>query len=341
MDMSNFIVIGENIHCTLSYKADGARVSQAHDGRSGVTYKLAGQDCILPIPDVWGDVSSMFAQGKVQHVALAVWQARNGQGDDRQAGLDYLTAQAQSQIDNGAAFLDVNVDEYSNDPAEQVVAMTWLAGFLTENFDTPLSIDSSNAQTLRAGLECCNPAHGAPLINSVSLERADCVPLVKEFNAEAVVSAAGKEDLPTETEGRLGNFRQIVGQLNDLGVDNTRLHLDPLVFPASTDPENAKRFFQAVEATLAEFPGVHITGGYSNISFGMPNRKLLNMVFTYLCAEHGADSGIINPVHMPPAAIGAMDTASEPFQLAKGVLTGTDAFGMEYITAHRDGRLTL
>lgn len=339
MDMSNFIVIGENIHCTLSYKADGTRIGQTPDGRSGVTYTHNGQDRILPIPETWGDVSSMYAQGKVQHVALALWQMRNGQGDDRQAGVDYLTYQARSQIDNGASFLDVNVDEYSNDPAEQRQAMTAMATYLAENFDTPLSIDSSNAETLRAGLECCNPDHGAPMINSVSLERADCVPLVKEFAAEAVVSAAGKEDLPTDTAGRLENFRQIVGQLNDCGVENSRLHLDPLVFPVSTDPDNAKRFFEAIEATLAEFPGVHITGGYSNISFGMPNRKLLNMVFTYLCAEHGADSGIINPVHMPPAAIGGLDTASEPFQLAKGVLTGQDAYGMEYITAHREGRL--
>jgi 5-methyltetrahydrofolate--homocysteine methyltransferase len=177
------------------------------------------------------------------------------------------------------------------------------------------------------------------MLNSVSLEREDCIELIPEFNAHAVVSAAGKEDLPTTLDGRMTNLREIIGKLDALGVARDRMHLDPLVFPISTDPMNGKGFFEVTTAAKKEFGEVKITGGYSNISFGMPNRRLLNQVFIYRVVEAGAESGIINPVSTPIQAVAALDTNSEPFQLAKAVLEGTDMYGMEYITAFRDGRL--
>ncbi|MCD6303429.1 MAG: dihydropteroate synthase, partial [Planctomycetes bacterium] len=153
MDMSGFIVIGENIHCTRIVKLGGKHTVELPDGRAAVAFTLDGADRLLPIPDDWAKVSPAFAQQKVKHIALAVHQARNGRGDDRRAGEDYLLYAARRQVDAGAAFLDVNVDEYSNDPAVQVETMRWLATFLAERFETPLSIDSSRVETVAAGLE--------------------------------------------------------------------------------------------------------------------------------------------------------------------------------------------
>ncbi|MBN1942685.1 MAG: dihydropteroate synthase [Phycisphaerae bacterium] len=336
MDISNFTTIAENIHCTLIVKLDGKKVVDA-DGQKAVKFTHEGRDRLLPISPAWK--SPMLEQGKVQHVALALWHAMNSSGEDKQAGEDYLVMSARKQIDGGATFLDVNVDEYSNDNAVRVDVMKFLATFLSERFDTPLSIDSSNKAVLRAGLECCRKDLGEPMLNSVSLEREDCIELVPEFNAHVVVSAAGKEGLPTTLEGRMTNLREIIGRLDALGVDRSRMHLDPLVFPISTDPMNGKGFFEVTTAAKKEFGEVKITGGYSNISFGMPNRKLLNEVFIYLVVEAGAESGIINPVATPIKAVAALDANSEPFQLAKAVLEGTDMYGMEYISAFREGRL--
>jgi 5-methyltetrahydrofolate--homocysteine methyltransferase len=131
----------------------------------------------------------------------------------------------------------------------------------------------------------------------------------------------------------------MIDLLDDAGIERDRMHLDPLVFPVSTDPQNASRFFEAIRSVKDAFGEVKLTGGYSNVSFGMPNRKLLNKVFTYLCVQHGAESGIINPVAMPPREIARMDEQDESFQLARAVLTGEDMYGMEYISAHREGRL--
>lgn len=340
MDIPNFVTIGENIHCTLIVKLGGVRTAPMPSGGLGVKFSYQGQDRFLPISDGWEKVSPAMAQEKVKHIALAMWHALNSSGDDQQAGIDYIVNAAQRQIDNAATFLDVNVDEYTNDTALRIEAMKWLATFLSERFDIPLSIDSSNKEVLAAGLGCCRTDIGSPMLNSVSLEREDCLELIQQFNAEVVVGATGREDMPTTLEGRMKNFTEIIAKLDALGIDRERMHLDPLVYPISTDPNNGKGLLDAVVAAKKEFGPVHITGGFSNISFGMPQRRLLTMVFVNLCSQVGVDSGIINPVSMSAKSIGEMDQTAEPFKLAAAVLTGEDMYGMEFITAHREGKLS-
>lgn len=339
MDMSNFVTIGENVHCTLIVKNGGIHTTELPGGATGVKFNFENQDRIMVLPENWADFSPSFVQGSIKHIALAMWHALNSSGDDQQSGIDYIINAAQRQVDNDATFLDVNVDEYTNDTPLRIEAMKWLATFLSERFDTPLSIDSSNRQVLEAGLNCCRTDIASAMLNSVSLEREDCIELIQQFNAEVVVGATGREDMPTTLEGRMENFTEIIAKLDALGIERRRMHLDPLVYPISTDPNNGKGLMDAVVEAKKQFGDVHITGGFSNISFGMPQRKLLTMVFVNLCAQIGVDSGIINPVAMPAKAIGAMDQDSEPYKLAAAVLTGKDMYGMEFITAHREGKL--
>jgi len=339
MDMSDFVVIGENIHCTRIVKRGGKHTTELPGGGCGVTFRHEEADRVLPIPSDWAKISPAFADGKVKHIALAVHQAMNAAGEDRQAGEAYLLYAAQRQIDAGAGFLDVNVDEYANDPARRGETMRWLAGFLSERFDVPLSIDSSSLETAVAGLESCRKDGGRCMVNSVSLERVEYVDAIRQYGAEAVVSAAGKEDLPTDVDGRIANFEKIIALLDEAGVPRGHMHLDPLVFPVSTEPTHGRNFLAATAEARTRFEGVRLGGGFSNVSFGMPQRKLLNMVFVWLCVEAGARSGIIDPVQMPPTAIEALDADGERFALAKAFLTGEDMFGMEFLTAHRDGRL--
>jgi 5-methyltetrahydrofolate--homocysteine methyltransferase len=338
MDMSSFIVVGENIHCTRIVKSGGKHAVALPGGGEGVRFTYQGAERVLPVPANWSATSPAYDDGKIRHVQLAVWQARQGSGEDRQTGLDYLAWAAERQIENGATFLDVNVDEYSNDPAERAEVMTWLASFLAERYETPLSIDSSTTEVLAAGLERCR-AGTAPMVNSVSLEREDALEVVVEYGAEAIVSAAAKEGLPSGVEDRLENFGGIIEKLEAAGMERPKMHLDALVLPISVDPNNGKTFLEASAQAARRFAGVNLTGGLSNVSFGMPNRKLLNMVFCYLFVEHGGTGGIIDPVSMSPTAIGALDPADDGFQLAKNVLEGVDQFGMEYIAACREGRI--
>ena len=339
MDWQDFIVVGENIHCTRIVKRGGVRTTALPDGSEAVKFKYKDADRLLPVPPNWGQVSPAFEEGKIKHVALGIHQSLHGSEAEKQAGEDYLCYLADRQIAGGTTYLDLNVDEYSPEPAVQGDMMEYMASFLSARYDTPLSIDSSNPDTLRIGLEQCRTDVAAPMINSVSLERPAAIELVTEFNADVIVNAAGRAGMPCGAEDRVANFRELMAMLDQAGVARHKQHLDPLVFPISVDPMNGSYFLGATAQAKAEFEGVHLNGGLSNISFGMPSRKLLNMVFVTLCAEAGTDGGIIDPASMPPAAMAALDPASEPFKLAKAVLTGEDMFGLEFISAFREGRL--
>ncbi len=339
MNMKDFIVVGENIHCTRIVKSGGSRTDTLPGGGEGVAFKYQGERYLLPIPPGWAEISAAYNDGKIRHIALAIYQSLNGAGEEeRELGTTYLCWAAERQIKKGAKFLDINVDEYTNDTAERVEIMKWLATYLAGQFETPLSIDSSNVEALAAGLACVRKGT-TPMVNSVSLEREDAVDIVIDYSADAIVSAAAKQGLPSTVEERMSNFREIVSILDEKGMERSKMHLDPLVFPISVDPMNGKGFLESTETAAKEFPGVNISGGLSNISFGMPNRKLLNMVFTRMFVEAGGTGGIIDPVQMPPEAIGELDPDAESFRRARAVLDGSDMFGGEYIAAHREGKL--
>jgi len=339
MNMGDFIVVGENIHCTRIVKSGGKRTTKLPDGGEGVTFTYKGEDRILPVPTNWAKLSSAYNEGKIRHIGLAVHHAYEGKTEEtRSVGKDYLCWAAERQIEKGATFLDVNVDEYSYDPAVTKEIMMWLATYLSERYEIPLSIDSSNVNTLAAGLECCRKGI-VPMVNSVSLEREDAIEVVMQYKAHAIVSAAGKKGLPSTVDERLANFTAILGILDNAGMERQKMHLDSLVLPISVDPSNGKNFLESVRKAKELFPDVNFTGGLSNVSFGMPNRKLLNLVFTRLFVEVGGNGGIIDPVQMSPDDVAGLDPEAEPFKLARGVLEGTDMYGVNYIAAYRAGKL--
>jgi 5-methyltetrahydrofolate corrinoid/iron sulfur protein methyltransferase len=118
------------------------------------------------------------------------------------------------------------------------------------------------------------------------------------------------------------------------------MHVDPLVLPVGVDPEAGAQFLEATSKIRAALGSqVHITGGLSNVSFGLPGRRLLNEVFIDLAAEKGADSGIVDPVGSDMTRVFGRDRFSRPYKLAADLLTGVDQYGMEFISAFRAGEL--
>jgi 5-methyltetrahydrofolate--homocysteine methyltransferase len=239
-----------------------------------------------------------------------------------------------------ASFLDVNVDEFSTDIDERCRAIKWVAEVVQATATIPLSIDSSNPAILRAGLQACDPKRGRPMVNSVSLERQESIPVAAEFKAVVIASAAGEKDLPCNTEQRLANINRLMPMLDAVGIRGAAVYVDPLVFPVATDSNNAQSFIESVAAIRKTYgPEIHISGGLSNVSFGMPARKLINQVFTWMVVEAGGDSGILDPLQMNAKILAAVDTSSESFKMARALLTGEDMFGVEFIMAHREGKL--
>jgi len=333
------IVVGENIHCTRVYKVGGNFVKAAGDGRYAIAYGEKHQPRALPIPPEFSRTADWEA-GKIKHCAVAVWQGLYGDDAGKAAAIDYLQYLALRQEAADASFLDLNVDEFSTDIAERCRAIRWVAGVVQARSKLPLSIDSSNPAILKAGLEACDQARARPMVNSVSLERQASIAVAAEFKAVVIASAAGENDLPSNTEQRLANIARLTPMLRAAGLKDEAIYVDPLVFPIATDSNNARSFLDAVTAIRRDYgAGIHVSGGLSNVSFGMPNRKLINQVFTWLAVEAGADSGILDPLQMNSRILSAVDTTTEPFGLAKALLTGEDLFGEAYIMAHREGRL--
>ena len=339
MESKKLIIVGENIHCTRVYKVGGNFVKQAPSGQDAIVYNVKGETRYLPIPPVFRQ-SADWESGKVKHCAVAAWQGLYGDAAGKAAAIDYLQALARKQEQAGASFLDVNVDEFSTNIDERVHVIKWMAEVVQRAAKPPLSVDSSNPTILRAGLQACDAARGRPMVNSVSLERQDSIAVAAEFGAVVIASAAGEKDLPTTTEDRLANLGRLMPMLQKVGISGSAVYIDPLVFPVATDSNNAKSFLDAVAALRKQYGAdIHITGGLSNVSFGMPARKLINQVFTYLALEAGADSGIVDPLQINGKIMDGIDTSSEPFRLAKALLTGEDMFGADFISAHREGKL--
>jgi len=337
--MKKLIVVGENIHCTRMYKVGGNFVIPSDKGGYVVVYGGKADVRTLPIPAHFLNMADWEA-GKIKHCAVAVWQGLYGDAVGKAAAMDYLRYLALRQERAEASFLDVNVDEFSTDIDERCRAIKWVAEVVQATATIPLSIDSSNPAILRAGLESCDPKRGRPMVNSVSLERLGAISVAAEFKAVVIASAAGEKDLPGNTEERLGNLNRLIALLDQAGICGGDVYVDPLVFPVATDSNNAQSFLDSVVSIRKAYgPDVHITGGLSNVSFGMPARKLINQVFTWMVVEAGGDSGILDPLQMNAKILAAVDPTSESFKLARALLTGEDMFGMEFITAHREGKL--
>jgi 5-methyltetrahydrofolate--homocysteine methyltransferase len=347
-----FVVIGENIHATRTLARAGRHLVRAADDTELVAFEDArGAPRTMPLaaPIATG---SELAAGKVKHIRNALILGLGGAGVGpasltgpvspaaAQAGRDYLVAAARRQEAAGADFLDVNVDEVAGDENVRVAAMDWLVRLLEPVTTVPLSLDSSSTAVLRAGLRASTQPHGALMVNSASLERLDVLELAADHGSSLVLGASGLGGLPKTAEERLDNARRILEAASAEGFEPGRLHVDLLVLPAAVDPEAGVGYLEAARQLRAEQdPRIHITGGLSNVSFGLPSRALLNDVFVALAMDSGADSGIVDPTAMDVRRIARLDRTTRAFRLAAAVLTGADAYAMEFLTAFRAGEL--
>jgi 5-methyltetrahydrofolate corrinoid/iron sulfur protein methyltransferase len=193
---------------------------------------------------------------------------------------------------------------------------------------------------MQAGLAAANRMAGAPLLNSASFERLDVLDLAGAEGCPVVLGAAGQHGMPGSAAERVDNATRIVDEATRRGIALSEMYVDPLVMPVAVEPEVGAWFLEAVRALRERYgPEVHLTGGLSNVSFGLPLRRLLNDVFIDLAVDAGADSGIIDPVASDPRRIFTQDRSSRAYALAADLLTGRDPFGMEFLTAFRAGEL--
>jgi 5-methyltetrahydrofolate--homocysteine methyltransferase len=335
-----FIIIGENIHATRVVLRTGKRVATSPDGAEAVVF--AAQDGSLkhlPIPDEIKR-SQDYEEGRVKHVKIGVRAAMAGREPEASLGLEYLRSLVQRQEQAGAGYLDLNVDEISLRPAEQKSAMRWLVNAVQAMTRLPVAIDSSNIETIHEGMQACDRGAGRPLLNSASLERLEALDLAREYDCPVVVTAAGEKGMPQDDAERVVNASRMVDAALAKGIALRDIYIDPLVFPVSVDGAFGNHCLTAIRRLRERYgPEIHITGGLSNVSFGVPSRTLLNDVFIVLATEAGADSGIIDPVASNLTRVFSMDRGAPAYRLAEDVLLGRDKNCKNFLRAYRKGEL--
>jgi 5-methyltetrahydrofolate corrinoid/iron sulfur protein methyltransferase len=333
-----FLVVGENIHATRILKRGGRHVVEAPDGTCAVAFTDADGDLrALPVHPAVA-AGRDFGAGRVKHVASAVrWGLDDG--PEAEIAEDYVRAMAARQEAAGADWLDLNADEVAPDSGTRVAAMEWLVATVEATAGVPVSIDSSDVAVLRAGVAASRRPMGAPLVNSVSLEHPELLEWVAAVGP-VVLAATGPGGMPADAEARVRNATALLEAAFRAGVAPSDALLDPLVLPVGVAPDAGAHALEAARRLRTDFgTEFHLTGGLSNVSFGMPARRLLNDVFIDLAAEAGFDSGIIDPVASDLGRVFTLDRETDAWRLAADLLLGRDMFGGEFVGAFRAGRL--
>lgn len=335
-----FVVIGENIHTTRVLLRNGKHIVSTPAGEDAVRYTARnGEVRHLIIPEDFKRRQD-FQEGRVKHVAVAIRAAMSGAEPFATEGMEYLRTLTDRQVKTHADFLDLNVDEVSLKLTEQIEAMRWLVGFMENVSPVPLSVDSSNLEIIHAGIEACKSQAGHPMLNSASLERMEALNVAQALNLPLIVTAAGESGMPQNAEERIANAIRIIDAALAKSIPVENMYVDALVFPISVDGQFGNHYLDAVRRLREKYgEKIHITGGLSNVSFGLPCRKLINEVFINLAVEAGADSGIVDPVANDLNHVFSADRTSRPYQLALEMLTGLDRNCKNFLRAYRKGEL--
>jgi 5-methyltetrahydrofolate--homocysteine methyltransferase len=241
----------------------------------------------------------------------------------------FIRALARRQLEAGADYIDVNCGTFLQNEPE---LLSWLVREVQDELDgRPLCIDSPNPAAVEAALE----AHrGTAMLNSISGEKeryAALEPLIVRHGCKVVVlcmdDASG---IPPDAATRFQIASRIIESLVQKGVKPDDIYVDPLIQPISVDTKNGLSAAETIRLVRERYPGVHAICGLSNISFGLPERKLLNQAFMVVCAAYGLDAVILDPEDQKMMAL----------VHAVGALLNRDPYCGAYLKAYRRGSLT-
>lgn len=233
---------------------------------------------------------------------------------------------ARRQAEAGVDYIDVNAGTLVGEEPE---ALSWLVRTVQAAVDKPCCVDSADPAAVDAALAV---HRGRAVINSVTLEKdryERMAPLAPKHGARLVALCMDDRGIPADARYRFEVANQLVEGLTAIGVARDDIFLDPLVQPISTGTDNGLVVLDTIRAIRDQLPGTHVVCGLSNVSYGLPNRKLLNTAFLVLAMAAGLDSAILNP----------LDVDQMAFLTATRALLGQDRFCRGYLGAHRRGAL--
>ena len=243
---------------------------------------------------------------------------------ERDAG--YIISDVKKQLEAGADYIDVNAGARLGHEKED---MKWLLETIQPIAMVPLSLDSPDPIILEMAFQI---VERTPMINSISLEKdryEAMMPFLHNKDCKVIALCMDDAGMPNSSDDIVERAKKLVGELNGIGIPTTNIYVDPLVQPISTDTDNGIMVLDAVRAIKTDFPEVHITGGLSNISYGLPQRHIINRTFVALMMAAGMDSAIVDP----------LDTKIMAVIRTADMLLGNDNYCMNFLKDVRSGAI--
>jgi cobalamin-dependent methionine synthase I len=252
---------------------------------------------------------------------------------------EFIANLAKAQAAAGADFIDINAGTVFielNAGAEKVTShkdtdtIEWLVEVVQTATDKPLTIDSESPDVIEAALR---KYRGKELmINSVTAEKSrleSIGSLAAKHQASLVALAMGEEGIPATTEKRLDACETIMTYLTQIGMSAEQVFFDPLVLPISVDSSKGLVTLKTLEQIKYRYPAAKTVMGLSNISFGLPRRRLINRNFLLMAAYAGLDAAILDPI----------DAKLMSVIRVADLLMGKDPFCRDYMRAYRKGMI--
>jgi 5-methyltetrahydrofolate--homocysteine methyltransferase len=233
--------------------------------------------------------------------------------------LEIVRKEAIAQVAAGADIIDCNVNAPGVNDVEMLPKAVQI---IQEAVDAPMCLDSPNKDAIEAALKVYK---GKPLINSVSGEEASLkrvLPMVKEYGCSVIGLVQDDEGIPKNTERRIAIAYKIVERAEKAGIPRENVVIDVLVFPIGAEAKAGLDVLEAIRRIREEL-GVNITMGASNISFGMPDRAIINSAWASMVINAGATALVSDAAKVRPAV------------LATDLILGRDRFARRFIEDHR------
>ena len=239
----------------------------------------------------------------------------------------FIRKLAKSQTDSGADLLDANA---GTNPEKETSDLIWLVKTIQEVTDTQLCLDSSSPEAIREAMAYVKKT---PMINSINGDSArleGMLPIVAEHGCPVIGLALDESGMPKTVDDRMRVVHRIFEATRSAEVADDKVYIDPLIMTVATSTTAATEALECIRAIKTEYPDCHVTGGLSNVSFGLPHRSVINRTFVALAIEAGMDSAIMDPNDQP----------LKSGILAAQLLLGRDRFCRNYTQASREGLIS-
>ncbi len=240
----------------------------------------------------------------------------------------FIAEEARGQVEAGACYIDVNC---AVTLGSELQDMDWAMSVIqSEIKDANICIDSPNYLAIEAAIKAYH-SKGGLMINSISGDEKrteSILPLAVKHNTKLIALTMDDKGMPHTAGERFDMAAKIYERVKKYGFNTENLYFDPLIRPIATEPDQVSEFLNSIPL-IKKLPGAKTVCGLSNVSFGLPNRRLINAAFLSMAASYGLDAAILDP----------LDKHIVSSLRASRALLGADEYCAGYIRAFRENKL--